>query len=176
MKIDEYQAKDIFEQYGIPVTKGRMARTAQEAKIIAEELGSTVVVKAQVHVGGRGKAGVESQGLSGYVTCWGSGGVNVNTAPVEVLDAVLADVAPGKADVLIKYRTAKEFESIAEVVQVLGLDGPAAEPLAGRLTFTGGIVQVTVTTRSGPSRLVTHAVVDPGSDGKGIIRLCRRSP
>ncbi len=57
MKIHEYQAKDIFEQYGIPVTKGRMARTAQEAKIIAEELGSTVVVKAQVHVGGRGKAG-----------------------------------------------------------------------------------------------------------------------
>ncbi len=57
MKIHEYQAKDIFEQYGIPVTKGSMATSAHEAKAIAETLGCAVVVKAQVHVGGRGKAG-----------------------------------------------------------------------------------------------------------------------
>ncbi|MBI5950097.1 MAG: ADP-forming succinate--CoA ligase subunit beta [Chloroflexi bacterium] len=57
MKLHEYQSKTIFSKYGIPIPKGRVAATAQEAKQVAEELGSRVVVKAQVLVGGRGKAG-----------------------------------------------------------------------------------------------------------------------
>ena len=57
MKIHEYQAKDIFEKYGIPITRGRMVTTAEEAKAISQEMGKAVVVKAQVLVGGRGKAG-----------------------------------------------------------------------------------------------------------------------
>jgi len=57
MKLHEYQSKAIFSKYGIPIPNGRVAATAQEAKQIAEELGSRVVVKAQVLVGGRGKAG-----------------------------------------------------------------------------------------------------------------------
>lgn len=57
MKIHEYQAKAIFSRYGIPIPKGRIAAEAEEAKHIAEELGGRVVVKAQVLVGGRGKAG-----------------------------------------------------------------------------------------------------------------------
>ena len=57
MKIHEYQAKEIFARYGIPVPKGRVARTPQEAGEVAAELGGRVVVKAQVHAGGRGKAG-----------------------------------------------------------------------------------------------------------------------
>ncbi|GAB4538056.1 MAG: ADP-forming succinate--CoA ligase subunit beta [Anaerolineales bacterium] len=57
MKLHEYQSKTIFSKYGIPIPKGRVASTPQEAKQIAQELGSRVVVKAQVLVGGRGKAG-----------------------------------------------------------------------------------------------------------------------
>ena len=57
MKIHEYQAKEIFARYGIPVPKGRVATTPQEAGEVAAELGGRVVVKAQVHAGGRGKAG-----------------------------------------------------------------------------------------------------------------------
>jgi len=57
MKIHEYQAKEIFAQSGIPVPAGRVATTVQEAKAIAEELAKPVMIKAQVHVGGRGKAG-----------------------------------------------------------------------------------------------------------------------
>ncbi len=57
MKLHEYQSKTIFSKYGIPIPKGRVAATAQEAKQIAQELGGRVVVKAQVLVGGRGKAG-----------------------------------------------------------------------------------------------------------------------
>ncbi len=57
MNIHEYQAKDILERFGVPVPKGIVASTPGEAKAAAEELGGTVVVKAQVHAGGRGKAG-----------------------------------------------------------------------------------------------------------------------
>jgi len=58
MKIHEYQAKGILGRYGVPVPRGEVAFSAQEAGEIARRLGGrTVVVKAQIHAGGRGKAG-----------------------------------------------------------------------------------------------------------------------
>ena len=57
MKIHEYQAKDILARYGIPIQPGRVAFTPEEAEEIAREIGGPVVIKAQVYVGGRGKAG-----------------------------------------------------------------------------------------------------------------------
>ena len=57
MKLHEYQSKQIFAKYGIPIPRGRVAATADEAKQIAKELGGRVVIKSQVLVGGRGKAG-----------------------------------------------------------------------------------------------------------------------
>jgi len=57
MKIHEYQAKQIMSDYGVPIPKGRVVSTPQEARQVAEELGVPVVVKAQIHAGGRGKGG-----------------------------------------------------------------------------------------------------------------------
>lgn len=57
MKVHEYQAKALMAKYGIPVPKGGVASTPEEAKKVATDLGGKVVVKAQVHAGGRGKAG-----------------------------------------------------------------------------------------------------------------------
>jgi succinyl-CoA synthetase beta subunit len=57
LKIHEYQAKDILARYGIPIQPGRVASTPEEAEEIAREIGGPVVIKAQVYVGGRGKAG-----------------------------------------------------------------------------------------------------------------------
>ena len=58
MKIHEYQGKDILRKFNVPVPDGKVAFTAQEARKIAEELGGgTVIVKAQIHAGGRGKGG-----------------------------------------------------------------------------------------------------------------------
>lgn len=57
MKAHEYQAKELLARYGVPVPRGRVASTPEEAKAIAAELGGRAVVKAQVHAGGRGKAG-----------------------------------------------------------------------------------------------------------------------
>jgi succinyl-CoA synthetase beta subunit len=53
----EYQARDIFEKYNVPVLKGLIADTPEQAQKAAEQIGGTVVVKAQVKIGGRGKAG-----------------------------------------------------------------------------------------------------------------------
>ena len=57
MNIHEYQAKEILRKYGIPIPPGEVASTPEEAEAIARKFGRTVVVKAQVHAGGRGKAG-----------------------------------------------------------------------------------------------------------------------
>jgi succinyl-CoA synthetase beta subunit len=53
----EYQARDLFEKYGVPVLAGKIADTPEQAEAAARQIGGTVVVKAQVKIGGRGKAG-----------------------------------------------------------------------------------------------------------------------
>lgn len=57
MNLHEYQAKRLFAKYGVPIPKGEVASTPDEARVIARELGGRVVVKSQVLTGGRGKAG-----------------------------------------------------------------------------------------------------------------------
>ncbi len=57
MKIHEYQAKAILAKYGVPVPKGEVAYTVEEAEAAAKSIGGRVVVKAQIHAGGRGKGG-----------------------------------------------------------------------------------------------------------------------
>jgi len=58
MKIHEYEGKGILAEYGVPVPRGIVARSADEAEAAAKELGTdVVVVKAQIHAGGRGKSG-----------------------------------------------------------------------------------------------------------------------
>ena len=55
MNIHEYQAKELFEKFGVATPKGKVASTAEEAGAAAQELGGAgLVVKAQVHAGGRG--------------------------------------------------------------------------------------------------------------------------
>ena len=71
MKIHEYQARKIFRDHGLPVPPERVAETPEEAEAAVRELGGRVVIKAQVHVGGRGKAG----------------GVKLADGPVEARDA-----------------------------------------------------------------------------------------
>ena len=68
MKLHEYQAKEILGKYGVPTPKSKLAKTGNQAATAAFEMGGTVVVKAQVHAGGRGKGGgvkiVESPGAA----------------------------------------------------------------------------------------------------------------
>ena len=57
MKLHEYQAKELLARYGVPVPKGNVATTPAEAFDAATAAGGKVVVKAQIHAGGRGRAG-----------------------------------------------------------------------------------------------------------------------
>jgi len=57
MDVHEYQAAEILARYGVPVNPGRVAETPDDARVIAAEFGGTIAIKAQVHTGGRGKAG-----------------------------------------------------------------------------------------------------------------------
>jgi len=57
MKIHEYQAKALLAKYGVPVPRGEVAYTVEEAEAAAKKIGGSVVVKAQIHAGGRGKGG-----------------------------------------------------------------------------------------------------------------------
>jgi succinyl-CoA synthetase beta subunit len=71
MNIHEYQAKELLRASGIPVPPGEVATTPEQAEVITKQFGGTVVVKAQVHAGGRGKAG----------------GVKLAKSPAEARDA-----------------------------------------------------------------------------------------
>ena len=57
MKLHEHQAKALLAPFGVPVPRGEVAATPDEARAAAERLGGRVVVKAQIHAGGRGKGG-----------------------------------------------------------------------------------------------------------------------
>jgi succinyl-CoA synthetase beta subunit len=66
VKVHEYQAKEVLMRYGVAVPRGKVAFSAEQAYAIAKELGGTVVVKAQIHAGGRGK-GTFTDGFKGGV-------------------------------------------------------------------------------------------------------------
>ena len=76
MNLHEYQGKQLFAQYGLPVSKGIACETAAEAVSAAKEIGGDMwVVKAQVHAGGRGKAGgvklvKTSEEIDAFATKW----------------------------------------------------------------------------------------------------------
>ena len=75
MNIHEYQAKELLEKFGAATTRGKVASTPEEAEKVAREIGATeVVVKAQIHAGGRGK---------GTFTNGFKGGVHVCQSPEE---------------------------------------------------------------------------------------------
>ena len=97
MKIHEYQAKEIFKQFDIPVPRGGVAQTPREAREIARRIGGgNMVVKAQIHAGGRGKAG----------------GIKVARSPEEV--EVIADEMIGMR--LVTPQTGPEGKEVQKVL------------------------------------------------------------
>ena len=101
MKIHEYQAKAILAGYGVPVPRGSVATSADEAREIAASLGGTVVVKAQIHAGGRGKGG----------------GVKLAKSPDEA--RVIADQILGMR--LVTYQTGPDGQIVSRVLVEEGL-------------------------------------------------------
>jgi len=136
MKIHEFQAKAIFAEFGVPIPKGRVAKDAADAKATARELGGKVVVKAQIHAGGRGKGGGvklanspdeaaqafgQISGMQLVTHQTGPGGQNVKTVLVEeqmpidreLYLAMLIDGAAGKPVMMASAAGGMDIEEVA---------------------------------------------------------------
>ncbi len=109
MNIHEYQAKDLFEQFGVPTPKGIVASNTDEARKAADELGSNFVVKAQVHAGGRGK-GTFKNGFQGGVHL-----VNSADEAAEVAGKMLGEV-------LVTHQTGEEGKLVSKVMVAESVD------------------------------------------------------
>jgi hypothetical protein len=124
MKIHEYQAKAILAQYNVPVPRGQVAYTVEEAEAAAKTLGGSVVVKAQIHAGGRGKGG----------------GVKVAKDAAEA--AKIADKILGMT--LITHQTGPEGRVVHRVVWPL--DGRLCDPNGRAAPWRGYLLIVAAVT------------------------------
>jgi succinyl-CoA synthetase beta subunit len=150
MKVHEYQAKEIFAKYGIPVPTGRVAQSPQEVRQAAAEIGCPVMIKSQVHVGGRGKAGgikmaqtpEEAESLSGEILGMKIKGLEVSKVLVtqavdidsEAYLGVIVDRRSQKPVVMVSAAGGVDIEEVAretpEKIHKLTVD-----PLFGLLPF-----------------------------------------
>jgi len=113
MKIHEYQAKEILEQYNVVVPAGESATTVDDTVKAAEEMkenGATLfVVKAQIHAGGRGKGETKNSGVSGVILC-------------DTIDEVRDAAESLLGDVLVTKQTGKEGQKVQRIYVTDGVD------------------------------------------------------
>ena len=141
MNLHEYQAKELFARYGLPVLPGQVATTPEEAADIAASIGGTVVLKAQVLTGGRGKAG----------------GVKLAHSPEEALEKardILALTIKGFP--VRKVLVAKAADIERELYLSVVLDRAARQPLV-MLSAEGG-VEIEEVAKTNPEKIVRHHI------------------
>jgi succinyl-CoA synthetase beta subunit len=127
----EYQGRDLFERHGLPVLDGGVAATPEEARAIAERLGGRVVVKAQVKVGGRGKAGgvkLASDPREAVARATDILGMDIKGHTVhKVMLAETADIAEEYYFSYLLDRANRTFLCIASVAGGMDIEQVAAE-------------------------------------------------
>src|SRR5256885_207066 len=156
MNIHEYQAKELLQRFNVATTRGKVASTLEETEQIARELGDVeIVVKAQVHAGGRGK-GTFKNGFKG--------GVHIRRTPEEVravaakmLGQILVTHQTGPAGrVVNKVLVAESAEIAREIYFAVLLDRATAAPLIVA-SSEGGVDIETVAAKS-PEKIVREGV------------------
>jgi len=158
MNIHEYQARQLLQKFEVATTRGRVASTLDEAEQIARELGDVdVVVKAQIHAGGRGKGKFKN----GF-----EGGVHIRKTPAEVrevaekmLGQVLVTHQTGPAGrVVNKVLVAESAEIARETYFAVLLDRATAAPLI--VASTEGGVEIETVAAQTPEK-ITREPIDP---------------
>jgi len=143
MKLHEYQSKSIFARYGVPIPRGRVAGIATEAKQIAEELGGRVIVKSQVLVGGRGKAG----------------GIRLAKTPQEAEE--LATHILGMEIKGLKVRKVLIDEAVTIVKEIyLGITNDRAQRCPVMMASSEGGMEIEEVARKTPEKILKVAI-DP---------------
>lgn len=137
MDVHEYQAAELLAKHGVPVNPGRVASTPEEAAAAAAELGGTVAVKAQVHIGGRGKAG----------------GIKLAHNPDEAKSAAEAILGMDiKGHVVSKVLVAKGADIASEFYLGVVLDRPNRKVLI--MSSAEGGVEIEEVARTSPEKIV----------------------
>jgi succinyl-CoA synthetase beta subunit len=158
MNIHEYQAKELLQNFDVATTRGRVASTFDEAEQIARELGDVdVVVKAQIHAGGRGK-GTFKNGFKG--------GVHVRKTPAEVRDVaakmlgqILVTHQTGPAGRKVNKLLVAESADIArEIYFAVLLDRATAAPVI--VASTEGGVEIEAVAAKSPEKIIREPI-DP---------------
>ena len=156
MNIHEYQAKELLQKFDVATTRGRVATTLDEAEQIARELGDIdIVVKAQIHAGGRGKGSFNN----GF-----KGGVHVRKTPDEVRDVaakmlgqILVTHQTGPTGRLVNKVLVAESADIArEIYFAVLLDRATAAPLI--VASTEGGVEIEAVAAKSPEKIIREAV------------------
>ena len=143
MKLHEYQSKQIFAKYGIPIPKGRVAATAAEAKQVAEELGGRVVIKSQVLVGGRGKAG----------------GIRLAKSPKEAEEVATQILGMDIKGLPVRKVLVDEAANIQQEIY-LGITNDRAAHRPVMMSSSAGGVDIEEVARTAPEKIV-KAHIDP---------------
>jgi succinyl-CoA synthetase beta subunit len=158
MNIHEYQAKELLQKFNVATTRGRVAATLDEAEQIARELGDIdVVVKAQIHAGGRGKGSFKN----GF-----KGGVHVRKTPDEVRDVaakmlgqILVTHQTGPIGRLVNKVLVAESADIArEIYFAVLVDRATAAPLI--VASTEGGVEIEAVAAKSPEKIIREPI-DP---------------
>jgi succinyl-CoA synthetase beta subunit len=158
MNIHEYQAKELLQKFDVATTRGKVASTIDQAEQIARELGDIdVVVKAQIHAGGRGK---------GTFTNGFKGGVHVRKTPAEVRDVaaqmlgqILVTPQTGPAGRQVNKVLVAESADIArEIYFAVLLDRATATPVI--VASTEGGVEIEAVAAKSPERIIREPI-DP---------------
>jgi succinyl-CoA synthetase beta subunit len=145
MNLHEYQAKELFARYGLPVLPGQVAATPEEAADIAASIGGTVVLKAQVLTGGRGKAG----------------GVKLASSPDEALEKAREILGLTiKGHPVRKVLVAKAADIARELYLSVVLDRAARKPLV-MLSAEGG-VEIEEVAKTSPEKIVRYHIGESG--------------
>jgi succinyl-CoA synthetase beta subunit len=181
VKIHEFQAKELFAKHGVAVPAGRVATTPAEARSIAEELGGRVVVKAQIHAGGRGKGRLvaanetaamyqrlvsDPANTSGQVKGDRIGGVRLASTAEEagreaanILGKYLVSIQTGPDGKLVKNVLVEEQSAVAkEFYLAIIVDGAQGCPLI--MASTEGGQEIEVVAHNNPSA-ITRISVNP---------------
>ena len=150
MKVHEYQAKEVLRDFGVPVPNGKVAASPDEARAAAEEFGGRAVVKAQVHAGGRGKAG----------------GVKVVSSPQEaaqvasdLLGRNLITAQTGPEGVPVRTVLVEEvIEITKELYLSVTIDGGAKAPVV--IASEAGGMEIEEVAEHNPEK-ITQVRIDP---------------
>jgi len=141
MNLYEYQGKELFARYGLPVLPGQVASTPEEARDVAASIGGTVVIKAQVQAGGRGKAG----------------GVKLARTPEEAFEKAQAILALEIKGLPVRRVLVTEAAEIArELYLSIVLDRSRKLPLI-MLSAEGG-VEIEEVARTAPEKIVRRHI------------------